>query len=189
MECQGRGDLEEDPVADAVLCGPLAIVGAEPGDVIVVDILDLGRSDGRPAGSGHPGAIGCAPAPWAMSATGADTPGGLLGQVRPGLASYERVAAQAVPSADRGREMATCSIARLTPGSRVLLPVHTLGAKLSVGDLHFPESGVLDCRPAAMAGWIDLRVNLTKRGVERFQITGPILMPDPGRDAVMLRRR
>jgi formamidase len=33
------------------------------------------------------------------------------------------------------------------------------------------------CRPAAMAGWIDLRVNLTKRGVERFHVNGPIVVP------------
>jgi formamidase len=35
-----------------------------------------------------------------------------------------------------------------------------------------------------MAGWIDLRVNLTKRGVERFDVNGPILMPGPGHDAL-----
>jgi formamidase len=36
-----------------------------------------------------------------------------------------------------------------------------------------------DCRQAPMSGWIDLRINLTKRGVDRFRVAGPMLMPDP----------
>ncbi|HEX2316620.1 MAG TPA: acetamidase/formamidase family protein, partial [Thermomonospora sp.] len=94
-------------------------------------------------------------------------------------AGYERVAAQAVPTAARGREVGGCAIAPLTAGSRILLPVHARGAKLSVGDLHFPSRGDLDCRTAALPGWIDLRINLTKRGVDRFGVTGPMLMPAP----------
>ncbi|MCQ0019823.1 acetamidase/formamidase family protein [Actinomadura madurae] len=53
------------------------------------------------------------------------------------------------------------------------------GAKLSAGDLHFPARGGDGCDGAAAPGWIDLRVNLTRRGVERFRVTGPMLMPDP----------
>jgi formamidase len=181
MECQGPREpgaevSATDPV-DPVLCGPVAVVGAEPGDVIVVDVLGIGRSDGRYAGAGHPGIIGCAPAAGEVRETAGD--GVLLGHLRPGLASYGRVAAQAVRSAERGREIGGCAIARLTPGSRILLPVHTGGGRLSVGDLHFPENTAGDCRQAPMAGWIDLRINLTKRGVERFLVAGPMLMPDP----------
>jgi formamidase len=186
MECQGRwdgagaNDLRADgPGMEPVLCGPVAIVGAEPGDVIVVDILGIGRSDGRYAGTGHLGIIGCAPAADTMRQTVADPDGALLGHLRPGLPSHAEVAARAARSADRGRDIGGCAIARLTPGSRILLPVHANGAKLSVGDLHFPESAAADCRQAAKAGWIDLRINLTKRGVERFRVSGPMLMPDP----------
>ncbi|MGI8335590.1 acetamidase/formamidase family protein [Actinomadura scrupuli] len=210
MECQSRWDLDErDPNADAILCGPLSVVGAQPGDVIVVDILALGRSDGRYAGAAHPGIIGCAPgaeslrseetgleraglveSSWVANGRGGETgpiedgsDGVLLGHVRPGLAAYEPLAAQAVRSVERGRQIGGCSIARLTAGSRIMLPVHALGAKLSVGDLHFPEVETGDCLDSARAGWIDLRINLTKRGVERFRITGPMLMPDPNRAA------
>lgn len=189
MECQGPRDPGAvAPAPDPVLCGPVAVVGAEPGDVIVIDILGIGRSDGRYAGAGHPGIIGCAPAAGTVreTADGLDD-GTLLGHLRPGLASYGRVAAQAVRSAERGREIGGCAIARLTPGSRILLPVHTSGGRLSVGDLHVPESAAGDCRQARMAGWIDLRINLTKRGVERFRVAGPMLMPDPdgGRPAAL----
>lgn len=101
----------------------------------------------------------------------------LLGAVHP--AARARVAAEAVRSEARGREIGGCAIAPLTAGSRILLPVHVHGAKLSVGDLHFPVRGALDCRDSGLAGWIDLRINLTRRGVERFRVTGPMLMPDP----------
>ncbi|WP_067481655.1 acetamidase/formamidase family protein [Actinomadura hibisca] len=125
-----------------LLCagGPLVVVGAEPGDVIVVDVLAAGTG-GAPAPSGHPALIGCAPGP------------------------------------ARGARIGSCAIARLTAGARVLLPVHVPGAELSVGGLHLP-SAVGECRPVA-EGWIDLRVNLTRRGVERFGVSGPILMTSP----------
>ncbi|MBO2454949.1 acetamidase/formamidase family protein [Actinomadura barringtoniae] len=133
-----------------LLCGPIVVVGAEPGDVIVVDVLGLGRSDGVYAPSGHPGVIGCAPALPA--------------------------AAEALSTGLRGRDVGGCAIAPLTGGSRILLPVQVRGAKLSAGDLHFPARGA-ECRGSGRAGWIDLRVHLTRKGVERFGVTGPMLMP------------
>ncbi|GAA2162882.1 acetamidase/formamidase family protein [Actinomadura napierensis] len=174
MECAGR-----EPGEDAVLCGPLVVVGAEPGDVIVVDVLGVGRADGLYCASGHPGLIGCAPPerPVRAAAPGGDEGSVLLGAVHPAVRA--RVAAEAVRSEARGREIGGCAIAPLTAGSRILLPVHVPGAKLSVGDLHFPARGALDCGTAALPGWIDLRVNLTRRGIERFRVNGPMLMPSP----------
>jgi len=172
LECEAVRDLDEP-----LLCGPLSIVGAEPGDVIVVDILAIGRTDGRYAGAGHPGVIGCAPG---EGVAGADPEGAVLGLVQPG-AAFEEIAASAVRSSVRGRAVAGCAIAPLTPGSRILLPVYARGARLSVGDLRFPSSRGADCHRTGLAGWIDLRVNLTKRGVERFMVSGPVLMPDPDR--------
>jgi acetamidase/formamidase len=61
-----------------VLCGPVGVVGAEPGDLVMVEVLGIGRSDGH-----------------------------------------------------RGTQ----------------------------------------------DGWIDLRVHLTKRGIERFRVTEPVVMP------------
>ncbi|MFI6520248.1 acetamidase/formamidase family protein [Spirillospora sp. NPDC050679] len=120
--------------------GPLLVVGAEPGDVIVVDVLAAGTGGG-PAPSGHPGTIGCA------------------------------------PGGTRGARIGSCAIARLTAGARVLLPVHVRGARLSAGGLHLPGAAG-ECRPAG-EGWLDVRVNLTRRGVERFGVAGPILMASP----------
>jgi formamidase len=172
LECQAPWGGGE-----ALLCGPVAVVGAEPGDVIVVDILGIGRMDGTYAEAAHPGVIGCAPAPDALPGHRPDPDGVLLGHVRPGLAAYQPVAAQAMRSAARGEEIGSCVVARLTEGSRIVLPVHVRGAKLSVGDLHFPRHADDDCLQSAGEGWVDLRINLTKRGVERFMVTGPLLMP------------
>jgi formamidase len=175
-----RMDCESFDGSEALLCGPIAVVGAEPGDVIVIDVLEIGRADGRYAGAAHPGVIGCAPAPGSLGPA-VDPDGALLGHVRPGLAAYEPVSHEAVRSAARGNDIGSCAVARLTAGSRIVLPVHVRGAKLSVGDLHFPGPAGDDCLLSAATGWIDLRINLTKRGVERFRVTGPLLMPDPER--------
>ncbi|MCP9954354.1 acetamidase/formamidase family protein [Actinomadura madurae] len=145
MECPGRG-----PGGGVLLCGPLVVVGAEPGDVIVVDVLGVGRAGCAHDTGGHPGIIGCAPSD-----------------------------PVALPAGARGRDVGGCRIAPPSAGSRVLLPVRVRGAKLSAGDLHFPARGGDGCDGAAAPGWIDLRVNLTRRGVERFRVTGPMLMPDP----------
>ncbi|WP_433326793.1 acetamidase/formamidase family protein [Spirillospora sp. CA-294931] len=175
MECEARA-----PGADAVLCGPLVVVGAEPGDVIVVDVLAVGRADGRPAALGHPGIIGCAPHAGSLRAVPVPgAPEARLGRAIRGNPSYRRMEAESLSSEARGREIGSCAIAPLTAGARILLPVNVRGAKLSVGDLHFPRRGADDCRPAGLAGWIDLRINLTRRGVERFRVMGPLLMPRP----------
>jgi len=173
LECQGR-----EPDAEPVLCGPISVVGAEAGDVIVVDILAVGRSDGRFAGAAHPGIIGCAPALDSLTGLVDDPDGALLGHVPPGP-DYDRVVARALPSAARGLEIGGCAIAPLIAGSRILLPVRARGGKLSVGDLHFPPTSADECATTTLPGWIDLRINLTKRGVERFSVHGPMMMPDP----------
>jgi formamidase len=190
MECQGRSaaEADDDLGADVILCGPISIVGAEPGDILVIDILGVGRGERADAGArgdagAHPGVIGCAPAAEVVTATGGDVTGVLLGHVRAGLADYARIAAQAVRTVARGKEVAHCARAPLVTGSRVLLPVHARGAKLSVGDLHFAArpaaAGEAACRGTTMPGWIDLRVNLTKRGMERFRVTAPMQMSEP----------
>lgn len=149
MRCQG-GEL---------LCGPVAVVGAEPGDLLMVEVLGTGRTDGRSTTGAHPGVLGLAPSHAMLRDPAGDPAGAVLGRVAPAAAGPAR------------RDRACCR--GLTSRSQILLPVHVSGARLSVGDLHFPERG--RCRTAG--GWIDLRVHLTKRGVERFRVTEPVLMP------------
>ncbi len=137
LHCEGRG----------ILCGPVGVVGAEPGDLVMVEILGIGRADGHHAAGGHPGILGCAPS-HAMLRNAEGTPPGHPEPVR-----------------------ARCRA--LTPRAQILIPVHVEAARISAGDLHFPEHG----RCGTRDGWVDLRVHLTKRGVRRFRITEPVVMP------------
>lgn len=155
MSCQG----------DEVLCGPVGVVGAEPGDLVMVEILGLGRLDGCFSPAAHPGILGCAPSHAMLRGTAGDPEGALLGRIAPSSADHARVAASASP--------VRASCRALAPRAQILLPVYVPGARISAGDLHFPDEG--GCRTED--GWIDLRVHLTKRGMERFQVTEPVLMP------------
>ena len=146
-----------------VLCGPIGVVGAEPGDLVMIEIIDIGRADLRHAAGGHPGILGCAPSHAMLR--GGEPEGALLGRVGVASADHARVAARAEPVRARCRA--------LTPRAQILLPVHVEAARISAGDLHFPEYG----RCGTQDGWVDLRVHLTKRGVERFRVTEPVVMP------------
>jgi formamidase len=155
LTCQG----------DEILCGPIGVVGAEPGDLVMVEILGIGRLDGCFSPAGHPGVLGCAPSHAMLRDTPGDPEGALLGRIAPSSTDHARIAASAP------RVRASCRA--LVPRAQILLPVYVPGARISAGDLHFPgEDG---CRTGD--GWLDLRVHLTKRGMARFRITEPTLMP------------
>jgi formamidase len=226
------------------LSGPIGVEGAEPGDLLVVDILDIGtlaasdwgftgifaKTNGggfltehfpearkacwdfhgiyassrhipgvQFAGIMHPGLIGCLPsaellAKWnqregALVASDpervpplaalpyADT--ALMGRMKPAEAKEAaKVAARTVPPREHG---GNCDIKNLSRGSRVYFPVYVKGAGLSMGDIHFSQGDgeITFCGAIEMAGWIELRVNLIKGGVQKYGITNPIFKPSP----------
>jgi formamidase len=229
-----------------VLSGPVAVRGAEPGDLLVVDILDIGalpemewgftgifaHENGggfltdvfpeaakaiwdfsgiyatsrhvpgvRFAGLTHPGLIGCAPSPellasWnareqALIDTNPDrvpplanpplTDNALLGQISPGATDYARIAAEGARTVPPREHGGNCDIKNLSRGSRLYLPVYVPGGNLSVGDLHFSQGDgeISFCGAIEMAGWIDLKAEVIKGGVERYAITNPIFKPGP----------
>lgn len=155
LECQG---------AD-VLCGPVGVVGAEPGDLLMVEILGVGRADGRHAPAAHPGILGLAPSHAMLRDSAGDPAGARLGRIPPASALHARIAPYGTPPRTACRA--------LIPRTQILLPVHVPGARMSVGDLHFPERGACGNRD----GWVDVRVHLTKRGMDRFRVTEPVIMP------------
>ncbi len=226
------------------LSGPIGVEGAEPGDLLVVDILDIGTladsdwgftgifaktngggfltehyPDARKAcwdfhgiyassrhiprvqfaGIMHPGLIGCLPsaellAKWnqreqALVATDpqrvpplaalpyADT--ALMGRMKPAEAKEAaKTGARTVPPREHG---GNCDIKNLSRGSRVYFPVYVKGAGLSMGDIHFSQGDgeITFCGAIEMAGWIELRVNLIKGGMQKYGITNPIFKPSP----------
>jgi formamidase len=229
-----------------VLSGPVAVRGAEPGDLLVVDILDIGALSGmewgftgifahengggfltdvfpnaakaiwdfsgiyatsrhipgvRFAGLTHPGLIGCAPshellATWnareqALIDTDPDrvpplanppiATNALLGQISSGSPDYARIAAEGARTVPPREHGGNCDIKNLSRGSKLYLPVYVPGGNLSVGDLHFSQGDgeISFCGAIEMAGWIDLKAEIIKGGVERYAITNPIFKPGP----------
>jgi formamidase len=226
------------------LSGPIGVEGAEPGDLLVVDILDIGtladsdwgftgifaKSNGggfltehypdarkacwdfhgiyassrhipgvQFAGIMHPGLIGCLPsaellAKWnqreqALVATDpqrvpplaalpyADT--ALMGKMKPAEAKEAaKTGARTVPPREHG---GNCDIKNLSRGSKVYFPVYVKGAGLSMGDIHFSQGDgeITFCGAIEMAGWLELRVNLIKGGMQKYGITNPIFKPSP----------
>lgn len=226
------------------LSGPIGIEGAEPGDLLVVDILDIGVLEGsewgftgifardngggfltdhypearkacwnfqgifaqsrhiprvRFAGIMHPGLIGCLPsaellAEWnkreaALMATDPqrmpplatlpypDT--ALMGRMEPEAA--KRAAAEAARTVPPREHGGNCDIKNLSRGSRVFFPVYVKNAGLSMGDIHFSQGDgeITFCGAIEMAGWIDVRVDLIKGGMEKYGIRNPIFKPSP----------
>lgn len=226
------------------LSGPIGVKGAMPGDLLVVDILDIGARvdqpwgftgifdkkngggfltehypdaakviwdfegiyatsrhihDVRIAGLIHPGLIGCAPShelleiwnkreqelidtdphrvpPLALApnAQGA-TCGKADGSHSHSIAS---TGARTVPPRENG---GNCDIKNLTRGSRVFFPVYVEGANLSMGDIHFSQGDgeISFCGGIEMSGWIELRVNVIKNGMQLYGVTNPIFHTSP----------
>ncbi|RJS60505.1 formamidase [Bacillus sp. PK3_68] len=97
-------------------------------------------------------------------------------------AEFDRVAkegARTVPPRENG---GNCDIKNLSKGSRIFFPVFVDGAKLSVGDLHFSQGDgeITFCGGIEMAGWIDLKVDVIKGGMEKYKIKdNPVFKPGP----------
>ena len=226
------------------LSGPVGIEGAEPGDLLEVDILDIGTFDDSQwgfngffskqngggfltehfpeaqksiwdfkgmftssrhipgvefAGLIHPGLIGCLPShemlnewntrekalydtepdrlPALATLPYAETAhmGRMTGDERDAAAAE---GARTVPPREHG---GNCDIKDLSRGAKVYFPVYVKEAGLSVGDLHFSQGDgeITFCGAIEMAGWIHLRVNIIKGGMEKYGIKNPIFKPSP----------
>jgi len=226
------------------LSGPIGVKGAEPGDLLVVEILDIGAKEEsqwgfngffskqngggfltdhfpqaqksiwdfkgmftesrhvpgvRYAGLIHPGLIGCLPDRkmldmWnsrekalvdtdphrvpelaTLPNTQAAHMGRMKGDARDAAAAE---AARTVPPREHG---GNCDIKDLSRGSKVYFPVYVDGAGLSMGDLHFSQGDgeITFCGAIEMAGWLKLKVELIKGGVEKYGIRNPVFRPSP----------
>ncbi|APR38826.1 formamidase [Paraburkholderia sp. SOS3] len=226
------------------LSGPFGVQGAEPGDLLVVDLLDVGalpasawgftgifaKTNGggflvehfpearkacwdfhgiyttsrhvpnvQWAGIIHPGLIGCLPdrallekankreaalfatnperVPPLLAPPYADT--ALMGQMNG--AEGKAAAAEAwrtVPPREHG---GNCDIKNLSRGSRVYFPVYVKGGGLSMGDIHWSQGDgeITFCGAIEMAGFLDIRVDVIKDGINKYGVTNPIFRPSP----------
>ncbi|CAB60014.1 putative formamidase [Schizosaccharomyces pombe] len=228
------------------LSGPFEIKGAEPGDVLVVEIQDVQPLENQPWGySGifakengggfldehypkaakavfdfegifcssrhipgvrfpgliHPGIIGTAPskeilAEWNRreGALVAENPHSTHVMAQLPNASYafagiladEKLSATVASEGARtipGRPEngGNCDIKNLSRGSKVFLPVHVPGAKLSIGDLHFSQGDgeISFCGAIEMAGSITIKCKILKNGISDLAMKSPMYLPGP----------
>lgn len=93
-------------------------------------------------------------------------------------AEAAKEAARTVPPREHG---GNCDIKDLTRGSKVYFPVYVDGGGLSMGDIHFSQGDgeITFCGAIEMAGYLDIRVSLIKKGVEKYGVINPIFEPSP----------
>ncbi|WP_254544066.1 formamidase [Halomarina pelagica] len=91
----------------------------------------------------------------------------------------EEAAEEAARTIPPRENAGNCDIKNLSRGSRVYIPVFVDGAKLITGDLHFSQGDgeITFCGAIEMAGFVDLKVDLIKNGVERFGIDHAMFKP------------
>ena len=86
--------------------------------------------------------------------------------------AFTAAAAEAARTAPPRENGGNQDIKNLTKGTRVFYPVFVDGANLSVGDLHFSQGDgeITFCGAIEMGGFIDLRVDLIKGGMETYGV-------------------
>lgn len=94
-------------------------------------------------------------------------------------AAAEKVAkegARTVPPRENGGNV---DIASLTRGSRIYFPVFVKDALLSMGDIHFSQGDgeISFCGGIEMAGWIELKVDVIKKGALLYGAKSPLFKP------------
>ena len=91
----------------------------------------------------------------------------------------ERIAqegARTVPPREHG---GNCDIKDLSLGSTIYFPVYVDGAKFGIGDIHASQGDgeITFCGAIEMAGYVDVKFELVKDGMEKFGISHPIFEP------------
>lgn len=92
------------------------------------------------------------------------------------VAEAAEEAARTIPPRENA---GNCDIKNLGRGSRVYIPVFVEGANLITGDLHFSQGDgeITFCGAIEMAGYVDMKVDLIKNGVEKMGVDYPMFKP------------
>ncbi|HKJ12724.1 MAG TPA: formamidase [Ornithinimicrobium sp.] len=102
----------------------------------------------------------------------------ILGEVN--SSDVDRVAGEAARTAPGRENGGNQDIKNLTKGSRIFYPVFVPGGNLSLGDLHFSQGDgeITFCGAIEMGGFIDLRLDVLKGGMETYGVgENTIFMP------------
>ncbi|HSP75261.1 MAG TPA: formamidase [Cryobacterium sp.] len=93
---------------------------------------------------------------------------------------FDRVAGEAARTAPPRENGGNQDIKNMSKGTRIFYPVFVDGANLSLGDLHFSQGDgeITFCGAIEMGGFIDLRVDLIKGGMDTYGVSeNAIFMP------------
>jgi formamidase len=101
----------------------------------------------------------------------------LMGQMSgEGVKAAAAEAWRTVPPREHG---GNCDIKNLSRGSKIYFPVYVKGGGLSMGDIHWSQGDgeFTFCGAIEMAGFLDIRVDLIKDGMNKYGVTNPIFKP------------
>lgn len=196
-----RSNADRDPSIKGghALTGPVAIAGAEPGDTLVVEVLDI-----APAAWGY---ASCSSSPERLGLVNDalgdfdgnmhwyfDLRNGGWSDFRPGIRipAGKHCGVMGVALAEPGqhttipprRNGGNMDIRHLTPGSTLYLPVQVPGALFSTGDVHFAMGdGEVTGTGIEMNATVTLRFGLRKGealpGPQLLTSGEPLSIPGP----------
>ena len=195
-------DRRRDARADGVhvVSGPIAVEGAEPGDLVSMTVLETlprvpyGVVSNRHGRGALPGELPRTPDTVSVFADVVDIDGGLHGRLplveggprivtfplRPflgimGVASATEARPHSVPPGPHGGNL---DIAMLTTGATLHLPVQVPGANVFVGDPHFAQGDgevALTAMEASLRATLRLDVVPRERALQEFgEVAGPL---------------
>ncbi|BDI21407.1 acetamidase/formamidase family protein [Herbiconiux sp. L3-i23] len=184
-----------------VVTGPIAVRGAQPGDLLVMEVVELlprvpyGVISNRHGRGALPGEFPLQGEAFSVFARAAETGDGLVGSIpfaegsdrtaRFGLAPFLGVMGVAVAGDDRPHSVppgafgGNIDIKLLTEGARLLLPVQVPGANAYIGDPHFAQGDgevALTAMEASLRATIRFDVIPADQALEQFgRVTGPLV--------------
>ncbi|MET1128418.1 MAG: acetamidase/formamidase family protein [Thermoproteota archaeon] len=157
--------------------GPLFVRGAEPGDTLVVEVLDIKLADRA--------VILVVPGSGVLHDKGFKPRAKIL-EVGGGYVYFDGVAIKArpmigvigvaprdgrYPTGTLGRHGGNMDVSLLTVGTKVYLPVFVRGALLALGDLHAVQAdGELCVSAAEVSGEVRVRVDVIKGRAPRYPV-------------------
>ncbi len=182
-----EADLLAMDVEGHALTGPVAIAGAEPGDVLVVDLLEF-EHHGYGVSYIYPGASGTGLLPeefpdpfcygWDLDEEVAHFEAGIEVPIAAfpgnlGVAPLEPGSHSTTPPRNVGGNL---DVKHLTAGSTLYLPIEVAGALFSIGDCHAAQGDGEVCITGIEAPMdVTARLRLVDENIEAptFETTGP----------------
>ncbi|MCX8178113.1 MAG: acetamidase/formamidase family protein [Candidatus Bathyarchaeota archaeon] len=157
--------------------GPIFVEGAETGDTLAVDILDVKTAD-------H-GVIVVVPKNGVLSSKNFNASVKIV-KIRDGFAIFDQVRVKTrpmigtigvspeageIPTGSLGRHGGNMDVKKLTAGTRLYLPVFVEGALFAAGDIHALQAdGELCVSSVEVAGEVLLRFSLIKNKTPEWPI-------------------